>query len=232
MSLSLSPFGAAEARYVGIVIILPPIFPSPSLSFLRCPLAPAEAKVKAEAKAAAAKFAKRRHCGGDVSQTFCRKRDGEGEERTRYSFFSHSLSPSLTRMLSKPKRRQCSESYLREELYSYFIGRHFPLINDKTETQPTNCLNERFGCFYLPPIGNRLVSLGCLEQVSLEKNRKYEVEGRAMRKEALTPTPPKEKLSSHATRGFVTRPLEICGRPRRARRGRGRGRPSDRFCGR
>ena len=70
--------------------------------------------------------------------------------------------------------------------------------------EPTNCLNERFGCFYLPPIGNRLVSLGCLEQVSLEKNRKYEVEGRAMRKEALTPTPPKEKLSSHATRGIVT----------------------------
>ena len=38
----------------------------------------------------------------------------------------------------------------------------------------------------------------------MEKNRKYEVEGRAMRKEALTPTPPKEKLSSHATRGIVT----------------------------
>ena len=100
-----------------------PFSPSPSLSFLRCPLASAEAEAKVEAKAAAAKFAKRRHCGGDVSQTFCRKRDGEGEERTRYSFFSHSLSPSLTRMLSKPKRRQCSESYLREELYSYFIGR-------------------------------------------------------------------------------------------------------------
>ena len=122
-----------------------PFSPSLPLSFLRCPLASAEAKVKAEAKAAAAKFAKRRHCGGDVSQTFCRKREREREKsgQDTLSFPILSLAPSLARMLSKPKRRQCSESYLKEELHSYFIGRHFPLINDKTETQRTNELPKR-----------------------------------------------------------------------------------------
>ena len=44
------------------------------------------------------------------------EREREGEERTRYSFFSHSPFPSLARMLSNLKRGQCSEPYLMEEL--------------------------------------------------------------------------------------------------------------------
>ena len=48
----------------------------------------------------------RRHGGGcDVSQTFCKKREGEGEERTRYSFFPPSPRLGCFRTMQRMMQR-------------------------------------------------------------------------------------------------------------------------------
>ena len=94
------------ARYVGIVIILPPIFPSLS-SFLRCSLG---GRMWSGGGRKLCQNERprddRRHGGGcDVSQTFCKKREGEGEERTRYSFFPPSPRLGCFRTMQRMMQR-------------------------------------------------------------------------------------------------------------------------------